>query len=229
MGSSVHDFFNTTSNYLHKAFGIRIRAEIVKELVGHPSSKNIIDVGCGNGAISAQFINSNEITFLDLSENMIAHVKGALDPKYANNAKYMVGSFLDLEIKDRYNYIFAIGLMAHVPSVPACLSRMKTILHPEGSIIIQFSDYDHWLTRLNIRKAKSYGYTINHLPYSSMKKLVVDHGFKILKEVRFSFLLPGMGRLSDSFLYQYSKLFWKNKIMSKWGTDIIWLLSKSTS
>lgn len=229
MGNSVHTFFNTTSNYLHQSFGIRIRAAIVKELIGSPNGKNIIDVGCGNGLISSQFIHSNAITFLDLSENMISQVKKEIDPAVATNAKYLVGSFTDVDIDDTYDYILAIGLLAHVPSVSSCLKRMNSILHQEGSVIIQFSDYNHWLTRLNIRSSRSYGYSINHLSYGNMENLITDHGFEIAKEVRFSFLLPGMGKLSDSFLYRYSKLFWKNRTMSRYGTDIIWQLKKCTS
>src|SRR5690606_15523881 len=226
MDNSVHTFFNTTSNYLHQSFGIRIRTEIIRELIGHPIDRSIIDVGCGNGTISSQFIHENQITFLDLSENMIRHVKDGIDPKFGCNAKYMVGSFTDLEITDVYDYIFAIGLLAHVPSVSACLSKMSSILNQGGAIIIQFSDYDHWLTRLNIRNAKNYGYPINHLSYVNMRNLIAAHGYEIIKEIRFSFLLPSMGKLPDSFLYRYAKLFWENKTLSRWGTDIIWLLKK---
>ncbi|MBX2944882.1 MAG: class I SAM-dependent methyltransferase [Cyclobacteriaceae bacterium] len=229
MDTNVHTFFNTTSNYLHQSFGIRIRAEIIRELIGHPVGKKIIDVGCGNGVISNQFLDKNHITFLDLSENMIKHVRDGIDSKFEGNAKYLVGSFTDLEIADVYDYIFAIGLLAHVPSVSACLSRMNSILFPEGSVIIQFSDFDQWLTRLNIRKATSYGYPINHLSYGVMTDLVAKHGFGIEKEIRFSFLLPGMGKLPDSFLYRYSRLVWRSKILSRMGTDIIWLLKKKKS
>lgn len=226
MENKVHTFFNTTGNYLSQTFGIRIRAEIVKDLIGHPVGKKIMDVGCGNGAVSIQFIQTNQITFLDLSENMIKHVKDGIDPKFSVNAKYLVGSFTDLEITDSYHYIFAIGLLAHIPSVPEALKRINALLLPEGLVVVQFSDFDHWLTRLNIRKATRYGYPINQLSYKDMKNLVIDHGFEIVKEIRYSFLLPGMGKLPDSFLYYYSKIFWRNKLFSKLGTDIIWLLNR---
>lgn len=226
MDKRVHSFFNTTNNYLHQSFGIRIRAEIVKELVGDPMGKKILDVGCGNGAISNQFIQESHITFLDLSENMINLVKEGIDPKFAGNANFLVGPFTDIPIKDTYDYIFAIGLLAHVPSVTECLNRINTLLLPGGYVIIQFSDYDRWLTRMNIRKATRYGYPINHLSLGSMKEMITASGFEIVKQVRFSFLLPGMGKLPDSFLYPFAKLFWRNKVLSRFGTDIIWLLKQ---
>lgn len=226
MDKRVHDFFNLTNNYLHQSFGIRIRAEIVKELLGVPVGRKILDVGCGNGVISSQFIQKNQVTFLDLAENMIDHVRQGIDPMFADNADFLIGSFAEMPIRDRYNYIFAIGLLAHVPSVSECLARINSILLPEGSAIIQFSDYDRWLTRLSIRKATRYGYPINQLPYDTMRDLITANGFIVIKEVRFSFLLPGMGRLPESFLYRYSKLFWKSKVLSGFGTDVIWLLKR---
>jgi ubiquinone/menaquinone biosynthesis C-methylase UbiE len=224
--NKVHTFFNSTSNYLHQSFGIRIRAEIIKELVGAPVSKRILDVGCGNGSVSNQFIQDNHITFLDLSENMIDLVKRGIDPTFTGNANFLVGSFADISIMDEYDFIFAIGLLAHVPSVPECLKRINSLLTQKGYAVIQFSDYDRWLTKYNIRKATRYGYPINQLSLQSMKGIITATGFEIVREIRFSFLLPGMGKLPESFLYHYTKLSWRNKTLSGLGTDVIWLLKR---
>lgn len=222
----VHKFFNTTNNYLHQSFGIRIRSEIVRELVGEQLGMKMLDVGCGNGTISSQYLQHNQVAFLDLSENMIEHVKESIDPLFADNANFFIGAFTEVEIKEKFDFVLAIGLLAHVPSVSGCLSRINSMLAPRGKAIIQFSDYDKWLTRFNIKKASKYGYPINHLSYGSMKQLITTSGFEIIEEVRFSFLLPGMGKLPDSFLYRYSKVFWRNGLLSQLGTDIIWVLTR---
>lgn len=224
--SSVHAFFNTTKNYLHQSFGIRIRAEIVNELIGNPIKSKILDVGCGNGGVSSQFIMVNEITFLDLSENMINLVKENLPREAHTHANFIVGPFPDVNINTNFDYILAIGLLAHVPSVSNCIGKLSDLLNPGGFVIIQFSDYNSWLTRLNIRQADHYGYPINKLSYQNLKEVVMGHGFKISKEIRFSFLLPGMGKLPDNLLYKYSKLIWKSTFLSRLGTDYIWLLTK---
>jgi len=224
--NQVHTFFNLTENYLHLSFGIRVRSEIVKDLLGDPVGKKILDVGCGNGAISSQFISENHITFLDLSENMIGLVRQSIDPRFSSNADFMVGSFTEIPVRDSFDYVFAIGLLAHVPSVIECLKKINSLLASDGYAIVQFSDYDNWLTRVNIRKATSYGYPINRLSFGSMQHAVSASGFRIVKEIRFSFLLPGMGRLPEDFLYRYTRFSWKNKTMARLGTDVIWLLQR---
>lgn len=222
----VHNFFNVTKNYLHKSFGVQIRAEIVRELIQSPQGARLLDLGCGNGEISTQFVESNHVTFVDLSENMIELVKTGIDARYQGNATYIVGSMFDLELAKEYDYIFAIGLLAHVPSVPDCIAQIFSMLKPGGTAIIQFSDFDHWLTRWNIRNSAHYGYGINKLTRQEMKAIVNVHNWELENEIRFSFMLPGMGRLPDPFLYRYSRFVRKSNFLSKLGTDYIWHLRK---
>lgn len=224
--NKVHKFFNTTSNYLHQSFGIRTRAEIIKDLIDIPIGKKMIDIGCGNGGVTLQFVESNKVTFLDLSENMIELVKGSINNDARENADFLVGSFLDLKLPHDYDYVFAIGLLAHVPSVPDSFERISQLVKPGGKAIIQFSNYNHWLTRLNIFNSAKYDYRINKLRYRELESMINRYGLVRQVEVRFSFMLPGMGKLPDKLLYRYSKLIWKNRFFAHLGTDYIWVLSK---
>lgn len=223
---NVHAFFNTTKNYLHQSFGIRVRTDLVHELIGKPMNKTFLDIGCGNGAISGQYLAQNHITFVDLSENMIALVKQSIPDDLLNNANTRVGSFIDMEFENHFDYVFAIGLLAHVPSIAQTLARISEVLAPGGSAILQFSDYGHWLTRYNIGNSAHYGYTINKLAYVVMKQAIEDAGFQLNREIRFSLLLPGMGKLPQSLLYAYSSAVWKNRLLSCVATDYMWLLKK---
>lgn len=224
---NVHAFFNTTENYLHQSFGVRVRADIVRKLIGNPVDKAFLDIGCGNGAISGQFLAGNHITFLDLSENMIELVKQRIPDALVKHATTRVGSFTEMTFTTHYDYVFAIGLLAHVPSVNQTLNRISAVLAPGGSAIIQFSNYDHWLTRYNISHSAHYGYAINKLTYGGMRDAIEAEGFQLVHEIRFSFLLPGMGRLPDSLLYAYASAIWKSRLLSGVGTDYMWVLKKA--
>lgn len=227
MKNKVHSFFNKTHNYLHQSFGIRVRAEITNDLIGHPSERSILDVGCGNGGISLRYLQQNRVTFLDLSENMIALVKQSIPIDRMQNASFNVGSFDDIELSPIYDYIFAIGLLAHIPSVQGALDRIYYLLKDNGRAVIQFSDSNHWLTQYNIRNSSHYGYKINELTHSSMMERIQQSGFRLERSIQFSFLLPGLGRLPDKLMYRYGRMFWKNKMLSSFGTDYMWLLQKS--
>jgi cyclopropane fatty-acyl-phospholipid synthase-like methyltransferase len=222
----VREFFDVPDNYLNQSFGLRIRAELVRGMIGMPDDKRFLDVGCGNGAISRQFTVSNHVTFLDISPNMIELAKQNVDRRYLHNATFLVGSFTDAELQSTFDYIFLIGVLAHVPSVADCLQRMASLLSEGGRAVVQFSDYNHWLVRRNIANSARYKYPINKLPYDEVKSDIDACGLEVEKETRFSFLLPGMGHLPDWMLYRYSKFVLSNRFLSNHGTDLMWLLRK---
>ena len=79
----AYTHFNNVDQYLHQGFDIKVRIEIVKELVGMPERANIIDFGCGDGSISLQFqAKSNFITLIDISENMLERAHLNICPEY---------------------------------------------------------------------------------------------------------------------------------------------------
>lgn len=222
----VRSFFNKTDNYLHQQFGLRVRRDIVKELVGSPEGKQFLDIGCGDGSISSQFLETNKITFLDLSENMISIVRHSVPDHLANHVTYHVGPFDQIPLYGQFDYILAIGLLAHVPSVPDTLRRIHGLLNQDGRAIIQFSDYTHWLIKYNVGRGKTYGYAVNKLTLSGMRSVVDVEGFVIDRELQFAFTLPGMGKLPDGLMYRFSTAVWRNGFLAKRATDFAWLLRK---
>lgn len=225
MKNEVHSFFNTTDNYLHKNFGVKVRAEILKDLIGTPEGKNILDAGCGDGGISMQFLPKNEITFLDLSENMLNLVREKIPEQLISKSTCIKSSLEDYNAEKSYDFIFAIGLISHVPDVTSTIKKMKSLLSTNGVLVIQFSNYNSWITRLKIRIAKNYNYKINKLKYEEFRQAVVSNGFKIDSEVQYSFLFPGIGKLPNKILYWFTKFTYSNRLLSKVGTDFIWVLT----
>lgn len=223
----MHSFFNTTENYLHKSFGVRIRAEILCDLVGSPEGKKILDAGCGDGSISLQFLPRNQITFLDLSENMLRLVGEKIPQQLLGQSECINASLENLNTDRRYDYIFAIGLISHVPDVPSAVKKLKSLLATNGVLVIQFSNYNSWLIRLKILLARKYNYEVNKVRYEDFRNVVSKEGFKIDKEVRYSFLFPGIGKLPDKVLYRLTKFTYDNRFVSKLGTDFIWVLTKN--
>lgn len=223
---NVHEFFNQPGNYLSHAYGIRIRREIVKSLVGDIKGSQILDVGCGNGMLSNQFLNSNLVTFLDLSVNMIELAKANVDKESISNAKFIVGKLENQEFNNRFDIIISVGLIAHVESIGGFLNDLKDNLSPSGRIVLQFSNNSHPLTKINNALSKRYGYLLNRISYSQLLDLTTQLGLEVIKVIQYSLMIPGLGKLPDRLLYKYSKYIWKTPLLSKLGTDFIWLLRK---
>jgi ubiquinone/menaquinone biosynthesis C-methylase UbiE len=226
MPNSAYVFFNQTDNYLHRSFGVRIRADIVRELINWPVDKDILDAGCGDGGVSLQFLSQNRIVFLDLSENMLALVRNKIPSSLINKTSLVKSSLSEYYADRTFDHVIAIGLLAHVPSLHECLEKLGRFLRPGGTVLVQFSDYDHWITRFNIRRAARSGYNLNKLTRQDMLEAVHRHGLVIKKEVQYSLIFPGMGKLPDSLLYSYSRMISQSKLISRMGSDFIWLLSR---
>ena len=79
MGSRVENttrFFSDPDLYLTKNHRVRLRSLIVKDLAGEIEGCRILDLGCGDGSISAQFLPAkNLVTMVDLSAGMLERAK----------------------------------------------------------------------------------------------------------------------------------------------------------
>ncbi|RPJ69516.1 MAG: hypothetical protein EHM20_16350, partial [Alphaproteobacteria bacterium] len=65
----VKHFFNKPELYLKNQTLIEIRKIITRKLVEETIPKQILDLGCGNGSISLQFLSSStHVVMVDLSE-----------------------------------------------------------------------------------------------------------------------------------------------------------------
>jgi 2-polyprenyl-3-methyl-5-hydroxy-6-metoxy-1,4-benzoquinol methylase len=227
MSDKVKEYFETTINYLHRTFGVRLRAEIVHDFIGNVSDAKILDAGCGDGGVSLQYLTNNQITFCDLSENMLKRVSEQIPPALLSHAKLVNSSIEHFRSEERFDCIFCIGVLAHVPSISECLGQLDKLLNKNGRLIIQFSDYNHWLTKLSISFA-GYDYKVNKIRFEELEQLTQQLNYKIEKKIKYNFMLPGMGRLPDSFLYKMQRSTLKLKYLQSIGTEHVWLLKKDS-
>ena len=221
----VSKFFNETDNYLHKTFGVRVRSKIVNELLGNISNKNILDVGCGNGLISLKYAKVNKLTLIDISDKMLGLAKANAQLMGIDSIDYHKGSIEDFDPSKKYDVIIVIGILSHLKSIRSTIVKLKKILSKDGDIIIQFSDYNSMITKMNIYLSKR-KYAIKRLTKDKMLQIIDFCGFDLKSEIQYSILFPGMGRLPDKVLYHITMLTYQNSFLSKCGTEFIWHLKQ---
>src|SRR5947209_17655809 len=91
----VKTFFDQTELYLKIDYNIRIRAEVVKGFIGHNQYNTILDIGCGNGAISLPLLQqNNHLTLLDISSNMISIARSSIPAGWESNVKTINQDFM---------------------------------------------------------------------------------------------------------------------------------------
>ena len=221
----VLKFFNNTNNYLHKTFGLKVRKKIVYDLLGNLHDKEILDVGCGNGVISLEYAKKNNLTMIDISAKMLELAREKAELLHINNINYIESSIEKFDSKKKYDVIIAVGLLSHVTSIHSTIVQLNSLLQKNGNLIIQFSDYNSIITKINILFSRR-NYVVNKSTKENMSKIIRSLEYSLKNEVKYSILLPGMGRLSDKILYHITMLTYQNPYVSNYGTDFIWNLKK---
>jgi len=222
--STEEYYFNDPKKYLHKVFGTRIRAEIVREFLGDISGTKILDLGCGDGSITMQFVKDNNITFVDLSENMLLLAKDAAGPGKAN-CRFIHSTVTELPFQHEFDIVVAIGLLAHLDSVEEAIGKIKKYVKKGGYIVLQFSDQSNPLTKLNIAiSSRHYNRKITGMSYASVIDICKRNDLNVLKQIKYAFMLPGMGKLPDGLLYRIQRSTTKNKLFRFLYTDHMLML-----
>ena len=222
----VKKYFENPAAYLHKRFGILVRSELINRMIGSFSNKHILDAGCGDGTISLDYLRENKVTFLDSSPQMLKLVENQIPIENRPNAKLINEAIENCNLETRYDVIFAIGVLAHVTSIPETIKWLNRHLNDDGCLVLQFSDFSNLTTRINWYFTKYRRYKLNRLTSTFLRGSLEQIGLTVEREIRYSILIPGMGRMKETILYRWTMLTATNRILSRLGSDVIWILKK---
>ena len=219
----VYEFFNKTENYLGKNFGVKVRQNIVRDLLVEVKNKKILDIGCGDGSLSLPFLEDNQLTLIDISENMLHLVNERVPDKLKNNINTICQKFEFFPMEQKYDIVLAIGVLAHLPNIKDVLIKIKSHLNDNGICIIQFSNADSRLVKWNIKRRKS-KHPINKIRYPIINELVGQIGFQIEREIQYGIFPPGYGKLPNEMLFNFTMLTYQKRWLSNFGSEFIWLM-----
>lgn len=226
----VRDHFGSTSPYLSHAYNIRIRADIVRRLVGTAAGAAVLDVGCGDGSISHQFLASSRgVTFVDFAPAMIQAVERGMPSHLRSKAAIFEGDFMSLDFGARkYDLILCLGVLAHVDSVESTIQRLASLLKPLGRCVYQFTDRArltsrlfHWYAVASYAVRTTVPYRMNVTTLNGVTAYAEAAGLNLRSFTRYSLLLPGMRRLPGSWVYEYQRYTAQSALLSTLCTDVI--------
>ena len=228
-------FFEVPQKYLARDFNIKARAYIVSKLLGNLRGKSILDIGCGDGSISRQFLSgSNQLTLLDLSTNMLQLAQRQTPQEHLQSTRYINNDFVKCGFVDEFDVVLCLGVLAHVNSLPETVQAISASLKRGGVCILQISDADSLFSRAMraygvLRRAKpvELGYVLNQTTSRMIQTLAGENGLQFLRQCRYSLLMPGMLRLPDPFLYRYQIATVESKWLSRLGTEVLFLFAKA--
>lgn len=213
----VRQVFENAPHYLNsRGVDIRFRVETVRTFAAKTEWRQLLDIGCGDGSISLQLLTStSHLTLLDLSANMVALAKARVPESLARNVEIRNEDFIAASFEPQsLDLVVTVGVMAHVDSPDAFLTKIRSLLRPEGSLIIEFTDSRHFVGILG----RFWGrfkemvappvYSTNRLSFSDVAPLFESNHFKLVSVFRYARVpLPGIDRvISHQMQYRISKL-----------------------
>lgn len=143
----VKSLFEIPEKYLGpRGFDIRIRVETVQQFTSTQRFDRVLDIGCGNGAISLPLLSRcRQLTLLDLSGRMLELARQRIPPERMCDVTLIEGDFVATQLEPgAFDLILCIGVLAHVDSVPAVLDKVAQLARPGACVILEFTDSFHF-------------------------------------------------------------------------------------
>jgi 2-polyprenyl-3-methyl-5-hydroxy-6-metoxy-1,4-benzoquinol methylase len=215
------DFFDS-GEYLRRNGIIPVRTQLVHDMLGSVTDARILDIGCGDGAISRPFLAAgNHVTMLDFSPTMLARARG-LAPRAADLA--LVNCAIEEYIPEApYDVVLCIGVLAHVASIPDVVGRVAEALKCGGRAVIQITDDASALGWLLNRygQVRLRSRTLNRMSRHDVAALAATERLSLTDSRRYGLLLPGFGKLPASFEFAMERHIAQSSRHARLGAELL--------
>lgn len=225
--SATADFFNKPENYLHKDYNVKVRKDIVADLIGKVSDKRILDVGCGDGRVSLQFAPSNILTLIDASPGMLDLARKNTQDSVKEKVTHVLSTLEEAPImEESYDIVIAMGILAHLESWKKGVDILAKSIKRGGQVIIQISDSSNPFVKSQLKPMGKRKYALNEITFESLVEVCGRAGLKLHIAKHYGFTVRGMGMLPNNFLYQFTKASSRFRIFRKMSTEVIAVFQK---
>jgi 2-polyprenyl-3-methyl-5-hydroxy-6-metoxy-1,4-benzoquinol methylase len=196
----VKSLFEVPEKYLGpRKFDIRIRVETVQEFTSEMRFDRILDIGCGNGAISLPLLpRSKKLTLLDMSTHMLDLARTQIPSERLADVDLINGDFLDADLEPHsFDLICCIGILAHVDSPAAVIAKVSRLAKPNAMVILEFTDSFHFwgvpvvIYQKLLKLARPEPYALNRLKKKQIMGMCEKSGLGVAAEYRYG--LPPIG------------------------------------
>jgi 2-polyprenyl-3-methyl-5-hydroxy-6-metoxy-1,4-benzoquinol methylase len=190
----VKELFNNTDIYLANDAVIRIRSEVIREMLQGKKFDKIIDIACGNAEISKQFLNKkNHLTLVDISQKMLYKATENIPVDFHPFINTICGNFDVIYLPpSHYDLIICTGLLAHVDNPTLTINKLSEIIKPGGTIILQNTNSSH-----------PYSWSINLL---KKLKWQLRHSGYLLNSLSDKKIIEKMKQLDLTLIYKYRSI-----------------------
>lgn len=174
-----------------------------------PKNSKVLELGCATGFMSQYFRQHLHcrVTGVDINPSVKPKICGDLNSP---------ATWARIKKLKPFDVVFASSVLEHLPSPETTLQLIKSVLKPQGLLIVTLPNIAHWRQRLNLLRGRwdyqEYGLLdrthLRFFNYFTGQKLVTDAGFKI-KAVKID---PAGGFKYFNWLFKYFSNFYAHQI-----------------
>lgn len=156
---------------------------------------SIADIGCGTGEISFFLSNYGIVDGYDFSINSIKKANKNKEILSKNLINFYVDDITKKKDRKKYNYIFCIGVLHHIPNREKALENIREMMDKNSYLILSvYNKYGlfwekHFEKKTGLDNLNKYQDHYNnpykkHYTHRTFKSLIMNNGFKIVGEWR---------------------------------------------
>ena len=194
--------------YLRGTAQLDVRRRILRHMVPSVEGLTLVDIGCGDGSVSAQFVAQvQRLVLLDRSATMLERAKDRIQPDATSKVEFVHGSLEQFQ-SEPADVVLCIGVLAYVPDVGDALRRVSELTKADGRVIVQFTDSASWCGAafrgyFRLRGCLGKPSLLNGTSFDSVTTSAASVGLSPVDCVRHWPLVPGMGRLPEKLQHRY--------------------------
>jgi ubiquinone/menaquinone biosynthesis C-methylase UbiE len=236
----VKSLFEKPDKYFsRRESDIRIRTETVQHFTNSMMFDNVLDIGCGNGAISLPLLpRCRRLTLLDLSSKMLELARQQIPLERTRDVHMINGDFIGANLaRSSFDLILCIGVLAHVDSPAAVIAKVSGLAKPGSWVVLEFTDSFHfsgvpnviYLELLNLLRPEPYG--LNRLRRRQVMGWCSENGLRPCALYRYAFPLPGTSIIvGQQELYRWTRYMFgpSDRNRNGWmGNEFLCFLQKT--
>jgi ubiquinone/menaquinone biosynthesis C-methylase UbiE len=189
-------------------FHFRKRLRLACEIACN-STGSLLDCAAGTGEITLALLQSSNFqraTVVDIAPRMLAASRELLTTELATSNVALAGlEFCESDIfnfgaaNEQYDLIVCLGLIAHSGRLDQLLPHLKSLLSPNGRVLLQSSLIDHLGNRIvRASRAKAIlatqGYQLSYFSHDDIEHASRNAGLEIKQMCRYGVNFPFLER-----------------------------------
>ncbi len=176
--------------FIHSFENLKDKWKWVLNGLGRPLFKfnEILDAGCGTGEISCFLSKHGKVTGIDFSEKSIEIANKLKDRFEIKNVSFDVGDLTTIKLNKKFDYIFSMGVLHHIPEMDKAIQNLKSHLKEGGIFVINvYNKYGKIYHRfLREKSNKTYEMDSYNNPYErfftqkEFREILNKNGLKVI-------------------------------------------------